>query len=167
MTVLQWSTVLKSQNHVVAGSQLSSWIGIGQQAAYPDSNSCLLVGDLVERSGAPFLCGLKTWLLISRKSKKLDAFDSWKNNDTFPGVINYIRVKFLRMSVLTLSDKCKLINVKRNAKHLWYKYNGLFVRTYNILTFQQSYLSQIDISLVSLNRLSVGCGNDAEKSWGV
>ena len=54
--------------------------------------------------------------------------------------LSSIRVRFLRMS-----DKCKLINVKRTAKHLWYIYNGLFVRTYKIITFQQSYLSHINI----------------------
>ena len=31
-----------------------------------------------------------------------------------------IRVMFLRMR-----DKCKLINVQRNAKHLWYKFHRL------------------------------------------
>ena len=31
-------------------------------------------------------------------------------------------------------DKCKIISVRRNAKHFWYKYHGLFVRTYNNLS---------------------------------
>ena len=40
---------------------------------------------------------------------------------TFLRALNDIRVAFLR-----LGDKCKIINVKRNAKHLSYKYHWLF-----------------------------------------
>ena len=49
-------------------------------------------------------------------------------------------ILFIRMTFLRISDKCKIISVQRSEKHLWYKYHGLFVRTYR--TFQQSYLSQ-------------------------
>ncbi|KAK2187983.1 hypothetical protein NP493_148g04037 [Ridgeia piscesae] len=41
-----------------------------------------------------------------------------------------------------MRDICKIINVQRKDKHLWYKYYGLFVRMY--ITSQQSYLSQIN-----------------------
>ena len=67
-----------------------------------------------------------------------------------------IRMKFLRMR-----DKCKVINVQQNLKHLCYKNHGLFVRTY--ITFQQSYLSQIKMRQTSFeecfdsNRRSRDC----------
>ena len=32
----------------------------------------------------------------------------------------------MRMTFLRMCDKCKIINAQRNAKHLWYKYHGLF-----------------------------------------
>ncbi|KAK2178883.1 hypothetical protein NP493_525g02003 [Ridgeia piscesae] len=41
-----------------------------------------------------------------------------------------------------MRDMCKIINVQRKAKHLWYKYYELFVGMY--ITSQQSYLSQIN-----------------------
>ena len=43
-----------------------------------------------------------------------------------------------------MRDICKIINVQRKDKALWYKYYRLLVRMY--VTSQQSYLSQINTS---------------------
>ena len=62
---------------------------------------------------------------------------------TFFRALSTIRVTCLRMR-----DKCKIINVQRNTKHFWYKYQRLFIRTY--ITFQQRYLSHINTRQISV-----------------
>ena len=62
-------------------------------------------------------------------------------NDIYDVVLTLFRALYtIRVTFLCMRDKCKIINVQRNAKHLWYKHHGLFVNCPVVISVK-SYLT--------------------------